>query len=200
MFIAKRRAFLAGLSGLGVSAALPLPALALNEASAEALINKVVADINQVIASGKNEAGMIAEFKRIFDRYGDNSAIAASAFGTDVRRATEAQKGAFSEAFAGYISRKYGKRFREFIGGKIDVTGVRQVKKWYEVDANVNLRGQAPFRVTFFVSDRTGRDLFFNISIEGVNLLLTERREIGDMLDRRGGNIDAMIADLRNAG
>ena len=36
--------------------------------------------------------------------------------------------------------------------------------------------------------------------IEGINMLLTERTEIGAMLDRRGGNIDAMIADLRKAG
>lgn len=50
------------------------------------------------------------------------------------------------------------------------------------------------------MSDRTGRDLFFNMFIEGVNLLLTERTEIGAMIDRNGGNIDAMIANLRNAG
>jgi phospholipid transport system substrate-binding protein len=33
--------------------------------------------------------------------------------------------------------------------------------------------------------------------IEGVNLLLTERTEIGALIDRNGGNIDAMISDLR---
>ena len=35
--------------------------------------------------------------------------------------------------------------------------------------------------------------------IEGINLLLTERTEIGAMIDRRGGNLDKMIADLRTA-
>ena len=49
------------------------------------------------------------------------------------------------------------------------------------------------------VSDNAGRDLFFNMKIEGVNLLLTERTEIGAMIDRRGGDIDAMIQDLRSA-
>jgi phospholipid transport system substrate-binding protein len=50
------------------------------------------------------------------------------------------------------------------------------------------------------VSDRSGRDLFFNMFIEGVNMLLAERAEIGAMLDRRGGNIDQMTADLAKAG
>ena len=110
-----------------------------------------------------------------------------------------AQKKAFSKAFQGYISRKYGKRFREFIGGKLEVTGVKRVKKWYEVSTIAYLKGQSPFEVTFLVSDRSGRDLFFNMFIEGVNLLLTERTEIGAILDRNKGDIDALIAELEAA-
>jgi phospholipid transport system substrate-binding protein len=58
------------------------------------------------------------------------------------------------------------------------------------------LRGEAPFDVTFLISDRSGSDKFFNMFIEGVNMLLTERAEIGAMLDRRRGDIDALIAEL----
>ncbi|MBL4767352.1 MAG: ABC transporter substrate-binding protein, partial [Rhodobacteraceae bacterium] len=50
---------------------------------------------------------------------------------------------------------------------------------------------------TFLVSDKSGKEKFFNMFIEGVNLLLTERTEIGAMLDRRKGNIDQMTADLK---
>ena len=62
------------------------------------------------------------------------------------------------------------------------------------------LRGQAPFDVTFLVSDKAGKPLFFNMFIEGINMLLTERTEIGAMLDRRKGNLDALIEDLKAAG
>lgn len=50
------------------------------------------------------------------------------------------------------------------------------------------------------MSDRSGRDLFFDMVIEGVSLRLSERTEIGAMLDRNGGNIDALIADVKRAG
>jgi phospholipid transport system substrate-binding protein len=192
----KRRDLLLAMAAMGAFA--PVPALALTEARAKALIDGVVADVNAVIASGKSETAMYSDFERIFARYSDTSYISASAMGVDARRATAAQKKAFSDAFQTYIARKYGRRFREFIGGRLEVTGVRQVKNWFEVDTIAYLQGQAPFNVTFHVSDRTGRDLFFNMFIEGVNMLLTERTEIGALLDRRKGDIDQLIADLRS--
>jgi phospholipid transport system substrate-binding protein len=192
-----RRHFLAALGAAGAAFAAPQPVLALNENSASALINSLVADINNVIASGKSERAMYGDFERIFQRYSDTSYIAAYAMGVDARRATNAQKRAFSNAFQGYIARKYGSRFREFIGGRLEVSGVKKVKRWYEVSCVAYLRGQSPFEVTFHVSDRSGKDLFFNMFIEGVNLLLTERTEIGAMIDRNGGDIDKMIADLK---
>ena len=192
------------LLGTGLAAttalALPLPALALNDATAKALIAKVVAEINRVIASGKSLGAMIQDFERIFARYADVNIIAQSTLGADSRRASAAQMRAFTDAFRGYIARKYGKQFRQFVGGRIEVQGVRQVKSWHEVISTVYLRGEAPFEVRFLVSDRSGRDLFFDMLIEGVSLRLSERTEIGAMLDARRGNIDALIQDLQRAG
>lgn len=194
----QRRNFLA-LSG-AAAIAPALPAWALTEASAGQLINGLVTDINGVISSGKGENAMFREFKRIFSRYSDTSYIAAYAMGADGRSATNAQKRAFSDAFQGYVARKYGRRFREFIGGRLEVKDVKQVKNWFEVETTAFLQGEAPFNVTFHVSNRSGNDLFFNMFIEGINLLLTERTEIGAMIDRNSGNIDAMINDLKSAG
>ncbi|MGR3316192.1 MlaC/ttg2D family ABC transporter substrate-binding protein [Roseovarius indicus] len=195
----RRRLLGAGLATT-TALALPLPALALNDATARALIDKVVAEINRVIASGKSLGGMIQDFESIFARYADVNIIAQSTLGADSRRASAAQMRAFTDAFRGYIARKYGKQFRQFVGGRIEVQGVRQVKSWHEVISTVYLRGEAPFEVRFLVSDRSGRDLFFDMLIEGVSLRLSERTEIGAMLDARRGNIDALIQDLRSAG
>jgi len=48
------------------------------------------------------------------------------------------------------------------------------------------------------VSDQKGRPLIFNLIIEGVNMLLAERQEIGALLDRNSGRIEALIGDLRS--
>lgn len=186
-----RRLFLAATGAFAAA-----PAFALTENQARQLIGTVVDDINRVINSGKSEGAMISDFERIFERYADVPIMARYALGVDGRSATNAQRRAFEDAFAKYISRKYGRRFREFIGGRVEVKGARAINAGYEIRCTAFLQGQAPFEVTFLVSDKSGRDLFFNMFIEGVNLLLAERTEIGALLDRRGGNIDQMIADL----
>jgi phospholipid transport system substrate-binding protein len=178
--------------------ALPFGASAQSAGEARALVDQVVADINAVIDSGKSEAGMIQDFEGIFDRYSDVATIARYALGADARSASRAQMDAFTAAFRGYISRKYGRRFREFIGGRIEVRGERAIPRGIQVETMTILRGQAPFRVDFHVSNASGKTLFFNIIIEGIDMLLSERTEIGAMLDRRRGDINGLIADMQN--
>lgn len=192
-----RRHFLT-IAGAGL--ALPAfagPVSAMGANTAKILVEKLVADINAVINSGKSEQAMYPEFERIFAKYADVPTIARYALGVDGRRATPSQMRAFTKSFQHYVSIKYGKRFREFVGGRIEVQDARPVKSFIEVRTIAHLRGEAPFAVNFLVSDKSGSPKFFNMFIEGVNMLLTERTEIGAMLDRRGGNIDKMIADLK---
>lgn len=191
-----RRHFIVTALGSAMTAALPQSALALSEAAAVKLVNSVVADINRVIASGKSENAMLRDFEKIFVQYADVPIMARYVLGADARTASPAQLKQFTRAFQTYISRKYGRRFREFIGGEVDVRNARKIKAGYEVRTSVKLRGSSPFDVTFLVSDKSGRDKFYNMFIEGVNMLLTERTEIGAMLDARGGSLNQLIKDL----
>ena len=190
------------LGGATTLALVPLatPVLALSNGQASGHVDKVVAAINKVIASGKSETNMIKDFEKIFVKYSDVTYLASYALGVDGRRASSAQKRSFAKAFQGYIARKYGKQFRSFIGGRLVVEKSKTIKNHVEVETIAHLKGQAPFEVTFYVSDKSGRVLFYNLFIEGVSLLLTERTEIGSMLDKRRGNLDQMIKDLKSAG
>ena len=196
--VATRRSVIASLSALGLMAAWPGTALAFSTSQANALITRVVADITAIINSGRSQTAMFGDFQRLFAAYADVPRIAQLVLGPDSRRATEAQRAAFASAFQGYMARKYGRRFREFIGGKIVVKETVQVKSFYEVFTTALLAGEAPFEVVFVVADANGR--FIDIKIEGISLIKAERTEIGAMLDRRRGNIDQMIADLKQAG
>jgi phospholipid transport system substrate-binding protein len=195
----RRSALLGMISALALTAVAG-PAKALTADGAKKLVDAIVADINKVIAASSSEAQKIKQFEKIFVRYSDVPTIARYALGVDARRASSAQMAAFTKAFQSYVSKKYGKRFREFIGGEIEVKKAKKVKSFFEVKTIARLRGESPFEVTFLISDRSGRSKFFNIFIEGVNMLLTERTEIGSMLDKRRGDIDALISDLKKIG
>lgn len=195
-FALTRRAVLAGAVAAGAMLGAARPALAVNPDVARGLVDLLVNDVNAVIASGKSEEAMLRDFETIFDRYADVPTIAAYTLGPDWRRATPDQRTRYIAAFRTYIARKYGRRFREFIGGEIVVRGARTVPNGVEVETTAVLVGESPFRVDFWVSDASGRMAFFNIIIEGVNMLLSERTEILARLDQRGGDIDRLIADL----
>lgn len=189
-----RRTVLAAAGGMAAVFLAAPAAAAFSTDEARELIGRAVADINQIINSGKSEAAMLKEFERIFERYGDSTVIGQLVLGADGRTASASQKQAFAEAFKVYLARKYGRRFREFIGGRIEVIGAKPVKSFYEVSAVSHLAGQAPFDIGFVVADRNGR--FIDMSIAGISLIKAERAEIGAMLDRRRGNLNQLIADL----
>lgn len=189
-----RRSLLAGTAMLATAIALPARAATLGQAQAH--VEQLVAEVNRIIASGASESVMFRDFGNLFDRFADVPTIARYALGVDARAASAGQLSAFTTAFRGYIARKYGRRFREFIGGRVEMVTARQIPNGIEVETRAVLQGQAPFRVDWHVSDASGRIAFFNIIIDGVNMLLAERTEIQAMLDQRGGSIDRLTADL----
>ena len=191
-----RRSFLLGLTSTMVAG----PAFALDKATATQLVDRLVAEINRAINFGGSETKLITAFENIFAQYADVNIIARSALGPAARSASPSELSAFILAFRGYIARKYGKRFQEFIGSEIVVKGTKNRGKFFEVEALVRLKGTTAFEVSFRVSDRSGENLFFDIIIEGISLLSSERVEIGALLDARNGNIARLTRDLVNQG
>lgn len=197
-FTTDRRGFLGVFAVAG--AGFATPALALNESEASALVAQSMDEVYAVINSGRPSAQMYKDFEAIFARHADVDVIARSALGPAARQVTGPQFAAYKQAFQGYIGRKYGKRFREFIGSRIEVKGARKLKSFYAVTSVAYLNGRAPLEMEWHVSDKSGRSLYFNIIIEGVNMLASERAEISAMLAANRGDIGALTQALTQAG
>ena len=191
-----RRSFLLGLASMAVAG----PAFALDNDGATRLVDQLVSEINRATNSGNSQAKLIAAFEKIFEQYADVKIISRSALGPTARTASAEELDAFSRVFRGYLARKYGKRFQEYIGSAIVVKSTRNRGKFFEVGASVQVKGSEPFEVSFRVSDRSGRKLFFDIIIEGISLLSSERVEMGALLDERNGDIGQLTNDLASLG
>ena len=192
-----RRGFGVVIAAGAVTLAMPRFALALTVDDARALVGRTIDTLNGIINSGKSESAMLGDFEKLFAKFADVPVIARSALGVAAKSASKGQLSAFTKAFQRYISRKYGRRFREFAGGRIEVTDAKPLKSYFEVISVAYLPGETPFDLRWHVSDKSGKDLFFNLIIEGVNMLASERAEIGALLDKRKGNIDQLIEDLK---
>ena len=161
------------------------------------IVYLAVHKINQIINSGNTEEQMLKSFEGVFNEYADVPTIAKYALGRDARTASATQLKDYTKAFSAYFATKYGRRFREFIGGRIEIVKVAKVKKYYSVNTIAHMPAYEPFEVDFLVSEQSGQPLVFNLIIEGVNMLLVERQEIGALLDRNSGKIDALIRELK---
>lgn len=191
-----RRGLMAGGMALGLCAGLP--ALALTQNQAQLLISKLVGEIHGIINSGKTEKTMLRQFEGVFARYADAERIARGTLGAAARSTSAAQLSQYSTAFRGYMARKYGRRFREFIGAEITVTGTKShPRRGFLVSSVVKFPGQAPFGVEWWVVETGGRPLMLDLKIEGISMLVLEREEIASMLDRRGGDVGKLIKDLK---
>lgn len=192
-----RRAVLAGAGSLMLSAALPTFAFGLTEETAINFIKKVVADVHVIINSGKPEAQMLVDFEAIFRDHSEVPLIAKTALGAPGRSASSSQLAAYIRAFQGYISRKYGRQFRIFAGAEINVISSRDAgSKGVLVKSNVDLPNRPDYDLEWWVIEKNGRPKMFDLIIEGISLISTERTEIGAMLESFGGDIDKMTAKL----
>lgn len=192
-----RRTILAGVSGLALSVALPSIAVGLSQNAAVSFIQKVVADVHVIINSGKPEDQMLVDFDAIFRDYGEVSLIAKTALGAPGRKASKTQLSAYIKAFQGYISRKYGRQFRKFAGAEINVISSRDAgTKGVLVKSLVDRPVKSDFDLEWWVIEINGRPKMFDLIIEGISLISSERTEIGALLESVGGDIGKLTARL----
>lgn len=193
-----RRAAIAGLAGAVLVAFLPLPARAAATGRAEALVTRLSADLIAMINSGKPEAQLYRDFEALLTRFGDMPVVAASALGPNWRGASAAQRQAFIAAFQTYLARKYGRQFRDYRNGRIEIVRARDAgRSGVLVETTAIRPGQSGIKVEWQVSERGGSPKVVNLIIEGVSMLTNERAEIGAMLEAERGNLDRLIARMR---
>ena len=173
-----------------------MPAFAVSAGDAETLVKRAVGDVQAAIDSGKTEAALYRDFKRIFENYADVPLVAAGSLGVTWRSASNSQKRKYISVFSTYLSEKYGRRFDEFSGAEFSFVSTSETKRGYSVKTHVALPSGSSIVLEWQVRDVKGSPLIFDIVIEGISMLVTERTEIGAMLDARGGDLDKLIADM----
>ena len=170
---------------------------ALEQSKAEELIKKISLEVNSIISTTRDEPVIIDELEFVFKKYADTNIMALTTLGPARRTASATQLEFFKDSFQIYFLNKYARRFRELKDGEISILSSRSIRSGVEVKTHVHLIDWAPLEVLWLVSDRSGEVKIFNIIIDGINLLSSERVEIGVMLENRNGDIDLLSSSLR---
>ena len=187
----------------GVTAGLaPSLSHALSEDEATAHVQMTIDEIMTLVDSSGDGASKASRLLAIMERRAAMPQIARFAAGIAWRGMNDDQQTRFVAAFGTFISRIYAGRFQEYAGGgppgesfKIGRV-IDAGRKGMLVKTSIIRTGAAPVVVEWLVTDRPGRIVITDFVIEGISMLITEREEIGSMLEARGGNVEKLIADL----
>ena len=137
-------------------------------------------------------------FHALLDQDFDFPQVARFVLGRYWQPATEDQRKQFAAAFENYVVVAYSHRFDDFIGTTFKVTGERpQGGDAVVVRTDVTRQaGGPPAHVDWRVNQISGAYKITEVSIDGVSMSLTHRQEFAAVMERNGGNITDLIAQI----
>jgi len=155
--------------------------------------DRTVAILNEATAPPEK----LQQLKRLLDESTDLQLIARLVVGRHWRHATEAQRQEYARLFKALVMQTMAERFSWYTGETFEITGQSPVD---ERDTMVSTRivrpnGKPPILVDWRVRQDERGYLLIDILAEGVSLVVTQRSEAAEVINRRG--IDGLLAEMR---
>jgi phospholipid transport system substrate-binding protein len=152
-----------------------------------------------VLTSKQSPEAREAEFRKLFDEGFDVPAIAQFVLGPYGRSASEQQRSEFAKLFESYVVHAYTVRFSEYSGQQFKVLGSRaEGEKTTAVSSQIGMpNGAPPVKVDWRVAKVDGGFKITDVIVEGVSMAVTQRQEFSSVIQRNGGQIDALLKLLR---
>jgi len=140
----------------------------------------------------------VARFRQLFSEDFDVPGIARFVLGRYWRVATEPQQQEFVKVFADYIALAYSNRLAEYSGETLHVTGSKPAPDGSVVSSEiVRPNGAPPAKVDWVLTPHDGAYKISDVVVEGVSMAVTQRSEFASVIQRNGGQVQALITALR---
>tara|TARA_Y100000034_G_scaffold128060_1_gene182002 strand:+ start:952 stop:1629 length:678 start_codon:yes stop_codon:yes gene_type:complete len=140
-----------------------------------------------------------AKFNALLTRYFDLNAISKFTVGRYWRDMTPAQQNEYQSLFKDMLVRSYSKRFSEYQGQTLDVTGQKPLSDTETLVESVikDPNGGAPVTVNWRVRDKGGQMKVIDVIVAGVSMSVTQRSDFSSVIQRGGGDVAVLLDHLR---
>ena len=140
------------------------------------------------------------EFRKLLNDSFDLKTIGKFALGRYWRTATPAQRDEYLELFEDMIIETYARRFEEYQGQQIQVGNARSVGSNGDslVHSSIISTNSPAVSVDWRVRKNGNKYQVIDVLVEGVSMSVTQRSEFSSIIQRGGGNIDALLEKLRS--
>lgn len=139
-----------------------------------------------------------AAFKKLLNKNFDLNTIARFSLGRHWRTANKAQRDEYVKLFKDMIVEVYSQRFSDYQGQTLSVTGSRKEgERDILVHSLLEQNGQPDVKIDWRVRNRGGGYKVVDVIVEGVSMALTQRSDFSSVVQRGGGDMEALLAHLR---
>ena len=136
-------------------------------------------------------------FRELLHNYFDINGIGKWALGRYWRKASPSERKEYLGLFENLIVGTYSNRFNAYSNEKLSVKGSTSRGKFALVRPHLNRNNQKPIRVEWRVTQPDKNYKIFDIVVEGVSMIQTQRSEFSSVIRRNGGNVSGLLSALR---
>jgi len=138
-------------------------------------------------------------FRRLFDEGFDVNSVSRFVLGRYWNTSTEPQRREFVKLFEAYVVKAYAVRFSEYTDQQFKVTGSRPQGDDESLVTSEIIRpeGGPPIKVDWRVVSAAGAPKITDVVVEGVSMAITQRDQFASIIQRNGGEVDALLKLLR---
>lgn len=189
-----RRFFLS--IGLASIAALTAAQFAAAAADPAEFIRGLGNQAIEVIRSASSPDQKRAYFHRALHQDFDLTRICRFVLGPYWRPASEPEREAFKGVLEAHLASFYGQRLAQYNGESLRVIGSRTEPGGAIVTSEIIRPQGPPIRVDWRLSARIGVYRITDVSVDGVSMALTERSEFAELIQRNGGQLAGLLANM----
>lgn len=165
------------------------PALAATADDAKAYASSIGDKVLEVMNdSDLGNSEKLGELEALFVDVVDVDWVGRFVLGRHWRSADEEQRASYLDAYRDFLIKHYTSRFAEYSGETFTIEQTEKRREGeYMVRMNIQRpRGQAPVIVDYMLRENGDSFKVFDIIVEGVSLISTQRSEFGSVVERNG--------------
>src|SRR5438270_10284787 len=164
---------------------------------ARAFVGNLGQQAIQVLGPSVSPAQRVMRFRELFRNDFDVPGIGQFVLGRYWRAASPQEQQEFLGLFQEYIVRAYASRLGEYGGEPFRVLGSRPAGDETVVTSQIDRPNGGRVMVDWYLVNRGGAPKITDVYVGGVSMKVTQRDEFASVIQRNGGRVDALLAQLR---
>ena len=168
-----------------------------SEKSAKTFVDSLGSKVITIITDAKlSDDNKEIKLSKMFRDSVDFEWIGNFVLGKHKRKASDEQKTQYIKAYKNFIVASYTKRFKDYSGEVFEIKSTRtEGKNKYLITTEIVRSGEANVLVNYKVKQVGADYKVYDIIVEGISLITTQRSEFNAVITRKG--LDYLITQLK---